>query len=93
MTCEKTVSAVCAAGEIRIPLGDMIDFPQEIARLEKEAANLEREMARGESKLCNPGFTSKAPEALVEQEKEKLITNQSMLSSLRERIVELQGLL
>jgi len=93
MTSEKTVSAVCAAGEIRIPLGDMVDFVQEITRLEKEAVNLEREISRGESRLHNPGFTGKAPEALVEQEKEKLGTNRSMLSSLRERITELQSLL
>ena len=90
MASEKTVSAVCAAGEIRIPLGDMVDFAQEIARLEKEAANLEREISRGEGRLSNPGFTGKAPETLVEQEKEKLKTNRNMLSALQERIAELR---
>ncbi len=87
---EKTVSAVCAAGEIRIPLGDLVDFAKEVARLEKEAANLEGEIGRTEGKLGNPGFVGKAPAALVEQEKEKLKTNQSMLASLRDRIAELK---
>jgi valyl-tRNA synthetase len=90
VSAEKVVSAVCAAGEIRIPLGDLVDFAKEAARLQKEADNLEGEIVRGEAKLQNPGFTAKAPAALVEQEKEKLKTNQSMLSSLRQRIAELQ---
>ena len=90
LAAEKTVSAVCAAGEIRIPLGDLVDFAKEAARLEKEAAQLEGEINRGEGKLANQGFLAKAPAALVEQEKEKLKTNRSMLASLRERIAELK---
>ena len=88
---DKVVSAVCAAGEIRIPLGDLVDFAKEIARLEKEAANMANEIARADAKLNNPGFTGKAPAALVEQEREKLKTNQSMLTSLQQRIAELKG--
>ncbi|MEG2208537.1 MAG: class I tRNA ligase family protein, partial [Clostridia bacterium] len=38
---EKVVSAVCSAGELRIPLGDLVDFDKELARLEKERKNLE----------------------------------------------------
>ncbi len=87
---EKIVSAVCAAGEIRIPLGDLVDFAKEVARLEKEAANLQGEIARAEGKLSNQGFIAKAPAALVEQEKEKLATNQKMLASLEQRILELR---
>ncbi len=89
-TAEKVVSAVCAAGEIRIPLGDLVDFAKEVARLQKEAANLEGEIARAQGKLNNPGFMGKAPQALVEQEREKLKTNESMRLSLRQRIRELQ---
>jgi valyl-tRNA synthetase len=88
---EKTVSAVCAAGEVRIPLGDLVDFAKEAARLQKEAANLESEISRAQGKLDNPGFIAKAPAALVEQEKEKLKTAQSMLAALRQRIAELKA--
>ena len=87
---EKVVSAVCAAGELRIPLGDLVDFAKEIARLEKEQKNLEGEIARAKGKLSNPGFLGKAPAQLVEQEKEKLKTNESMLESLVARITELK---
>ena len=88
---EKVVSAICAAGELRIPLGELVDFEKEIARLEKEKKNLEGEIARANGKLNNPGFLAKAPAHLVEQEKEKLKTNQSMLESLIARITDLRG--
>lgn len=92
MQNEKVVGAVCAAAELRIPLGDLVDFEKEIARLEKDEKNLENEIARASGKLNNPGFTAKAPAALVEAEKEKLRTNESKLQSLRTRIAELKGM-
>ena len=89
---EKTVSAVTAAAELFIPLGDLVDIEKEIARLEKEFKGLEGEIARAEGKLSNPGFVSKAPAALVEKEREKLEINRGMLQSLRARIDSLKEL-
>ncbi|MBR6186636.1 MAG: class I tRNA ligase family protein, partial [Clostridia bacterium] len=86
---EKTVSAVCAAGEFFIPLGELVDFEKERARLGKEKQNLLNEIARAEGKLNNPGFVSKAPASLVAAEKEKLEKNRQMLVSLDARIAEL----
>ena len=87
---KKTVSAVCAPAEIRIPLGELVDIGKEIDRLTKELGKLESEISRASARLSNPGFTGKAPAALVEQEKEKLATNQGMLDSLQKRIEELK---
>jgi valyl-tRNA synthetase len=87
---KKTVSAVCAPAEIRIPLGELVDADREIERLEKECLNMENETARTEARLSNPGFTGKAPAALVEQEKEKLEINRGMVASLKKRIAELK---
>ena len=87
---EKTVSAVTAAGELFIPLGDLVDFEKEIARLNKELDGLEKEIARAEGKLNNAGFVSKAPAALVQQERDKLAANQLKAASLRKRIDELK---
>lgn len=86
----KNVSAVTAAGELFIPLGDLVDFAKEIARLQKEADNLQKEIGRAEGKLNNPGFLSKAPAALVEQEKAKLAANQAKAEALGKRIAELK---
>ncbi len=87
---EKTVGAVTNAGELLIPLGDLVDIEKETARLNKERENLLKEIARAEGKLNNPGFVSKAPEALVNQEKEKLEANRKMLTALEARIEDLK---
>ncbi|MDD4134858.1 MAG: valine--tRNA ligase [Eubacteriales bacterium] len=88
---EKTVSAVCPVGEILIPLGELVDIGKEVARLEKEAATLQAEINRGEGKLKNPGFAAKAPEHLVQQERDKIVINTEMLKSIARRIEELKA--
>ena len=88
---EKTVSAICPAGEVLIPLGELVDIEKEVARLEKEAKNLQEEIKRGEGKLNNPGFVAKAPEHLVQAEREKILTNQEMLHTITRRIQELKA--
>ncbi|MDO4483678.1 MAG: class I tRNA ligase family protein [Clostridia bacterium] len=87
---EKTVSAITKAGTLYIPLGDLVDFEKELARLQKEQDNLNKEIARAEGKLNNQGFVSKAPAQLIEQEKAKLATNQEKLAALLARIEELK---
>ncbi len=87
---EKTVSAVTEAATIYIPLGDLVDFDKEIARLQKEIDNLQKEIARAEGKLNNQGFVAKAPAALVEQEKAKLALNQQKLEQVEKRLAELK---
>ena len=69
---EKTVSAVTEAATIYIPLGDLVDFDKEIARLQKEIDNLQKEIARAEGKLNNQGFVAKAPAQVIEGERAKL---------------------
>ena len=87
---EKTVSAVTHAGTLFIPLGDLVDFAKEVARLEKEEEKLQKEIERTEGKLNNPGFVNKAPAQLVAQEKEKLSANREKADALRKRIQELK---
>ena len=87
---EKTVSAVCLAGELFIPLGDLVDFDKEIARLNKELANIEKEIERAKGKLSNPGFVNKAPAQLVAAERDKLEANEKKAASLVSRIAELK---
>ena len=89
---EKSASAVCAACEMYIPLGDLVDVDKELKRLNKDRENIEREIARAEGKLKNEGFLAKAPAQLVENEKAKLETNKAMLVSLDARIEELKTL-
>ena len=64
----------------------MIDFDQEIERLEKEEARLTKEIARATGMLNNEKFLSKAPEAKVQEERDKLETYKQMMAQVKERL-------
>ena len=78
-------SATSLVGDmsILIPLAGLIDKDAELARLEKNMQKLEQEALRIEAKLGNESFVAKAPEAVVNKEKEKLVDAQSALASLQ----------
>ena len=89
---DKSASAVANAGEIFIPLGELVDVEKELARLNKDREQLVKDIARISGMLNNEGFVKKAPEALVNQERAKLEQNGQMLESLAVRIEELKAL-
>lgn len=65
------VQVATDSARIFIPLEDLIDLEKEKARLNKEKENCEKELMRLKGKLSNQGFLSKAPEAVVQAEREK----------------------
>ena len=87
----KLVSAVTGGAELFIPLGDLVDLDKEAQRLQKEYDNLTGEIARAQGRLNNPGFLSKAPEALVLQDKQKLEDNIAMQQTLKQRLSDLRN--
>ncbi len=86
---EKTVAVMCPAAEIHIPLGDLVDFQKELARLEKEKQGVLNEITRAEGMLTNEAYLAKAPAALVRQTKDKLETSKVTLASIEKRIAEM----
>ena len=80
------VTAVFGGGEIYIPLEDLIDIAKELERLDKEKTRLDGEIKRLNGKLSNESFVSKAPAAVVEQERAKLAKYEEMYSNLSDRI-------
>ena len=54
-----------------LPLGGLVDFAAERARLEKEMAKAESDIQRVDAKLNNPKFVANAAEDVVEDEREK----------------------
>lgn len=69
---EKVVSKILDGIEIYVPLGELVDYEKEIARLKGELEKAENEIVRANGKLANQGFVSKAPKALIEGEKAKV---------------------
>ena len=80
------VASILPGVEIYIPLEDLIDMEKEIERLEKEKANLQKELDRVNSKLTNEGFIAKAPSKVVEEEKEKQQKYREMYDKVLERL-------
>jgi valyl-tRNA synthetase len=84
-------SAQFVLGEatVALPLGDVIDFAKERARLEKDLKKAEDEIARFNAKLGNEQFVSKAPEEVLTEQREKLAEATALASRLKEAVARL----
>ncbi len=83
---EEVMSAVVGAVELFIPLDDLLDYKAEFERLTKEKARLEGEVKRVAGKLSNQGFVAKAPEKVINEEKEKQAKYEDMLVKVTARL-------
>lgn len=87
---EGAVSAVTDSARLFIPLADLIDREKELARLNKELAACQKDIGIISGKLSNEKFMAKAPEKIVEQEKEKLARAKERLENIQESLKALQ---
>ena len=88
---EKTVSKILAGFELYVPLGELVDYEKELARLKSELEKAESEIARANGKLNNAGFVSKAPKALIDGEKAKVAKFTDIKEKILAGIKELQN--
>jgi len=82
---EKAVSVVGPGATAYMPLGELIDVAKEMERLDSEAKRLENEIKRSQGMLSNPRFVEKAPESVVNEERDKLKKYEEMLAAVRAR--------
>jgi valyl-tRNA synthetase len=73
---------VTHAARVLMPLAELVDFEKELARIAKEKANAEKQLAGIEAKLKNEAFVSKAPETVVNAEREKADKLRALLEKL-----------
>ncbi len=87
-------SATALVGDmsILIPLAGLIDKQAELERLDKNMQKLQSEIARISGKLGNASFVDRAPEAVVNKEREKLAENESALASLQAQADKIKAL-
>jgi valyl-tRNA synthetase len=85
-------SAQFVLGEavVALPLGDVIDFAKERARLEKDLKKTQDEIARFDAKLSNEQFVAKAPDDVLAEQREKRAEAASLAARLTEAIKRLQ---
>ncbi len=72
--------------KIFIPMAELIDKEKELARLNKEKENCQKEIDFVQKKLSNEAFVSKAPEKVVNQEREKLSSAMERMKRIDESI-------
>lgn len=86
---EKCAKIISEKVKVYLPMGQLVDNEKEKGRLKKEIEKLEFEVSRSEKMLSNQGFVAKAPEKLVESEKQKLEHNRMMLNKFKEELSNL----
>ena len=86
---DDAVSIVTDAATVYIPMAEMLDLDKERTRLAAEIKKTEGEIARLAGKLANEGFLAKAPAAVVEGEKAKLLKYEDTLAALKTALEKL----
>jgi valyl-tRNA synthetase len=87
-----SATALVGEMEILIPMAGLIDKEAELARLNKAAEKLQKDVARTSGKLSNENFVSKAPAAVIEKEREKLADMQMQLDKISEQKATIEAL-
>ncbi len=80
------MSIITEGLELYIPFEELVDVEEERKRLEEEKKKVLSEIERASKMLANPGFVNKAPEAKINEEKEKLNKYKEILENIEKRL-------
>jgi len=83
------VTVVTNDARIFMPLAELVDTAKEKERIEKEIAKIKADIERTNQKLSNEKFTSKAPDNVVQAERDKLEKSIALLANLNESLKNL----
>ncbi len=80
---EGMVSVVTDNARMFMPMAELVDLEKERARIQKELQNAEKQLAGQNAKLANANFVTRAPEAVVNVEREKKAKLEALIENLR----------
>ena len=86
---ENSASVVAGDVTVYLPLEGMLDIQAECERLQKEKGNIEQQIEQTNNKLSNENFVNKAPEKVVQRERDKFTDLQASLTIINERLASL----
>ncbi|MBR4864672.1 MAG: valine--tRNA ligase [Oscillospiraceae bacterium] len=86
------VTITTADAKLYIPMGQLVDVAKELDRIEKELDKARKNLAGIEGKLSNEKFTARAPEAVVNAEREKAAKARDLIAQLEESAAALKKL-
>ncbi|ULG73548.1 valine--tRNA ligase [Macrococcus brunensis] len=88
---EKAMTTAVYGAEVILPLEGLIDMDKERERLNKELEKWQKELDRVNGKLANEKFVSKAPEKVINEEKEKQALYTERYNAVKERLEQLKA--
>jgi valyl-tRNA synthetase len=88
---EGAIPYVVAGATLALPVAEFIDLAAERARLTKEIAGLAQDIERTAKKLANPDFVARAPEEVVEENRERLAEAEAAKAKLESALSRLQA--
>ncbi|MDO4989740.1 MAG: valine--tRNA ligase [Eubacteriales bacterium] len=80
---EGMVSVITDNARMFMPMAELVDLEKERARINKELANAEKQLAGQNAKLANQNFVTRAPEAVVNVEREKKAKLEALIENLK----------
>ena len=86
------VTITTADAKLYIPMGQLVDVAKELERIEKELEKAKKNLAGIEGKLSNENFTARAPEAVVNAEREKAARARDLIAQLEESAAALRNI-
>ena len=87
-----SVTKLVGKAELFVPMAGFINKEKELARLQKEVEKVQGEIARIEKKLSNESFVAKAPEAVINKEREKMQGYEDAQAKLRQQMTAIEAL-
>ena len=89
---ELAMTSIITGAEIYLPLADLLNVEEELARLDKELAKWQKELDMVGKKLGNKRFVANAKPEVVQKERDKQADYQAKFDATKDRIVEMQKL-
>ncbi|WP_430625324.1 class I tRNA ligase family protein [Streptococcus iniae] len=89
---EMAMTSIITGAEIYLPLADLLNVEEELARLDKELAKWQKELDMVGKKLGNERFVANAKPEVVQKEKDKQADYQAKYDATQERIAEMEKL-
>ena len=86
------VTITTADAKLYIPMGQLVDVAKELERIGKELDSARKFLSSLEGKLSNEKFVSRAPEAVVNAEREKAAKTKELISQLEQSLSALEKL-
>ena len=84
------VSVITDNARMFMPMAELVDMEKEKARMEKELANAEKQLAGQNAKLANENFVQRAPEAVVNAEREKKAKLEALIENLKASLASMK---